>query len=216
MDVCYLHKKTGFDTIRYSLRSLKHMDHGKVWVVGDKCDWMVNVHHMPIPDDSDDWSNTTLKMYEISINEEISEHCIIMYDDVFLLKEYKPVIYYNHPLSKKATVSRGIRGDNFRQTYRYLGDGSMNCDLHYPLPINRREFRDIMDAFVWRRGVQPFSLYGNLQTTFPVRCMEDCKVTGQSLQLKRRDFLSTRQHHECEENREIFENLFKTKSKYEL
>ena len=212
MKVFYLHKKTDFDVIRYSLRSLEHMDHDSVTIVGDLCDWMQNVDHWDIPDLLDDWTNTTVKIHEISKGDG---KAVIMYDDVFLLKPYKPVLYCDRDLAKKAERVGGIRGDNLRRTFEYL-KGGYNFELHYPLPVDRGELNRIMEDADWKKGVQPFSLYGNLQNTFPVEKRKDCKVTSLSLILHRGDFFSTRQQHEKEENRAFFENLYPHKSKYEL
>jgi len=212
MNVYYLHKKTDFDVIRYSLRSLQYMKHDSVTIVGDLCDWMQGVGHWEIPDLMDDWTNTTVKIHEISKGHG---KAVIMYDDVFLLKPYKPVLYCDRELKKKAERVGGIRGNNLRRTLAYL-EGGYNFELHYPLPVDRQELNGIMEAADWKRGIQPFSLYGNLQNTFPVEKRRDCKVTGQNLILHRDDFFSTREHHEKEENRPFFEKIYPHKSKYEL
>lgn len=207
MDIVYLHKKTKFDVIRYSLRSLKYVDFDKVWVVGDRCDWMQNIHHISFDDSETPQTNTLQKFYLIASHPDISKQCIIMHDDFILLSDYRPVLYHNGRLIDKANRSKGERAVKFARTCQYI-QGARDFDMHYPLPVERADLKSMMDGCEWDKGIAPHSLYGNLQNTFPVEERNDCKTETAP------DFLST--YNESEKDRDFFEQLFPQKSQFEL
>jgi len=133
MDILYTYREDTFNCLKYSLRSLKYVNHDKIWVIGDKVPYNVN-NIVTEPKERYADSNHNFK---IGIEAIGKKKVLLMHDDMFLLPNYKPKKYYNGTIEDYPET--GERAEIFRNTLE-LGI-NRNYALHYPMPfINDFEF----------------------------------------------------------------------------
>src|SRR5690554_4826136 len=85
MDVVYVVGQHT-DELRYSMRSLRNVEHDQVWIVGTLPDWARNVRLIPAEDRYEKARNITEKMYAAASHPEVSDPFIYFNDDFFALK----------------------------------------------------------------------------------------------------------------------------------
>lgn len=182
--------------LRYSLRTVEKfgLGVGKVYLVGG-LEWRgwensyIKLIHFP--DFFDNWYlNTALKVWVATLVEEISDPFLFMNDDFFFTRTvYLPEfpVYHEGDLSEKLLTP--FHDDRYKATIRRtiailkkVGSTTFSYELHYPLPIYKEIFRQVMEGVreVWavaelEKGVLWRSLYGNLAELGGVR-WEDGKV----------------------------------------
>ena len=84
------------EELKYSLRSLKNLEHNRVWIFGDCPDWVDNVNFVPIQQTrGNKWLNTAGLLKEICDNDNITEDFIWFNDDFFVLKKMDSLNYYH-------------------------------------------------------------------------------------------------------------------------
>ncbi len=76
--------------LRYALRSLKNLDFPhQVFIMGSRPKWIRNVQHVPTkpvtPRDYMCFLDTHRKMYAASVNPDITERFVVMYDDTYFI-----------------------------------------------------------------------------------------------------------------------------------
>lgn len=148
--------------IRYSLRSLKHIDHDRVFVVGERPDWLTNIEHIPADDiyGSQKQRNALHKL-SVATMSSVSDDFILMNDDFFILAP--TIIEYAH----KGTLDETLNG---RATGRYLEaikntlvrfpDG-FDYSLHIPFIYNKAKLAETI-ASCGEEPVLLRSVYGNM------------------------------------------------------
>lgn len=87
MDVVYILKKGGgsYDELRYSLRSLKNLDHERVFIVGGLPGWATGVTHIGTPKGATKWLDAAGNQKAACLSPEISDPFILMNDDFFVM-----------------------------------------------------------------------------------------------------------------------------------
>lgn len=168
MDVVYVYKRgprNGIE-LRYSLRSLKNIEHDRVFIVWDKPDRTKNVIHIPVEDTpGDKYWNVRKKINVIVRDDRISDNFIFMHDDHYILKPIKELKYY-----KRAKLK-----DHYEKIYKKLGDNKYtqaikevydmfpewySFDVHTPIIFNKIKMRQIMVTY-WDTQWSKRSIYCN-------------------------------------------------------
>lgn len=130
--------------LRYSLRSLKNIEHAKVFIVGDLPHWVTGVIHIPA---KDHLTRKQLSIYnKISLaaqDERVSDDFIYFADDYYVLKPCKVGLYHSGPLSRMLTKYAG----KYRQAVQNTIDigGQNNYDIHTPFVYNKKRW----DELIW-------------------------------------------------------------------
>ncbi len=114
-DVVYpLKKKSQYEELRYSLRSLQNVPHGRVFIAGAELpQWITNVVHVPverIPGETR-YQNAERNWFRASDDHRLTEDFISMNDDFFIMQPIESVEYFNDgPLEPyiEARVDEGI------------------------------------------------------------------------------------------------------------
>lgn len=165
MNALYLHRNSNFDSkeLKHSLRSVAmYLNPEKVYIAGDKPQWAVNVEHIPSPKKDNPYSDTNAQ-FRKALKVMPEGKYVLMHDDMFLLKEYEHICYYDG-LMKDAHI-----GGERKRLFENQGmEGNLNYALHYPMPfVHNGEWE-------WKKDVSMMCVLGN-RGDFPSKKASDCK-----------------------------------------
>lgn len=183
------------EELRFALRSLSHIRHNRVWLVGHKPKWVRErlgnqdgVYFVPREQKASKYRNATEALVEVTneLGSSMSSPFLLWNDDFFCMQPVQgPMpIYHMGALGEVIDWYRRMRhvGAYWRgmgQTYQLLkglGYGEpLSYELHLPMPIYREP---LLEA--WERGrhlevLHIRTLYGNL-ARLGGTYREDCKV----------------------------------------
>jgi len=88
-DVVYiLKRKSQYEELRYSLRSLRNIPHGKVFIAGACPEWAQNVIHVPVEPISGEsrYQNAERNWLGALTHPDLADDFIAMNDDFFIMK----------------------------------------------------------------------------------------------------------------------------------
>jgi len=167
------------DELRFSLRSLVNVPHGRVWMVGYKPSWVRGVEFieggntdMPAPR-ANLYNNLILACQHPGISDQV----LIMNDDFYFIGPTRrvPVLFRGSLAEQVATVTQrgGVKGwwqESLMATQRCLAAAgypdAVSYELHTPFPCDRGALADTLQRFA---GVSPYNppqwrtLYGNVR-----------------------------------------------------
>lgn len=174
-DIVYVVKEAlDHENLRYSLRSLEHLPHGRVVLVGDRPSWAQNVEHIPTRQDASKYENSTANLLTACLQDHLTETIYYFNDDFFILKRMEELPVYrrekvrrviDHYRQRYPEGSRWIRG--MELTYELLVKSGVmepiSYEVHAPMPIHRRS---MLDAVRWAShagiiALHKRTLYGN-------------------------------------------------------
>lgn len=167
--------------IRFSLRSVfkNVLDLGKVFIFGERPDWLQNVSHHFYPDPYPlKWRNAYYKISAACNYFDVSDDFLLMNDDFFIVK---PIYakdypyYYSVPLgSRNALLSSKFR-TTLKETGRHLLKYKrpfLSFSVHRPIRYNKKSFLNMpipVDSF---RGFSPRSFYCNYYGVRGIKCKD--------------------------------------------
>jgi len=169
--------------LRYSLRSLQHIPHRNVVIVGELPEWCQNVIHIPIPDGyanvhGGKYKNVMRKTIAACEDARVSDSFVLMNDDFFFLEDctaIKP--YINGSLDEQiehyGSNNRNQYGNALRRTKRILKlkgiQEPVSYAVHYPIVYNKQKFLEMTEMFDWLEKPASWrTIYGNLFFENPV------------------------------------------------
>lgn len=167
MDVVYplgTGSKWKNNEIRYSLRSLKYINHDKVFIIGDVPNFIHNVIEVKIKDKSTKQESVINKLIKICKREDLSEDFIYMNDDFIFLKKQEIKTYTNKTLNELANKydplesQYGVAIRKCREILIKAKKPIKNYEIHYPLIINKTKF---LKAVKKAQNTTYRSIYGN-------------------------------------------------------
>lgn len=160
MDVVYIlgaGSLANNEELRYSLRSLAlHMqDLGKLYVVGEKPDFLDNFTHIPAQDIyTEKWKNAHSKTRLACSLGQLSEEFLLMNDDHFMLEPFKGSEW---PFYALADSSGGVDGPN-------------SFHIHCPIRL-KKEWYLALPLDLEAKGVHsPRTFYSNFYKAPPTFC----------------------------------------------
>ena len=164
-----------YEELRYALRSLANLPHGRVWVYGGEPKWLANATHVPVRQGSHGHTNTARVMATIAGNRALSDEWYWFHDDMYVCAPVDVV-----PRLWRATWPDWEAGARQRrdphgpaktgataEALRAFGREPALCyELHVPMIVERDTMREMVAAVTtWRpevlTQVQKRSLYGN-------------------------------------------------------
>lgn len=200
-DVVYLVKRNGRnEELRYSLRSLKNVPHGEVFIVGDLPNWVRNVTYIPASNTHTKYRNTLYNLMAACGDERISEDFIFMNDDIYIMKELSEV-----PVLHRGPIETVIRGYKDIGSTRYvdlmvdtkalleklkLGNNMLSYELHVPIVLNRQKLMTVLKIALLHGVMNKRTLYGNYWN-IGGKQIEDPKISGSRRPLGTEAFLSS-------------------------
>jgi hypothetical protein len=211
--------------LRMSLRSLeKHLANmGEVWIIGEKPEWLQNVHHIhkhdinTVPD-----RNMMEKLKVACETPEISEEFLMVHDDHYLLADFDAntfPYFYSEDLkeyvAKRFDQGYGQRAKNSLQHLTEKGLPTLHYDIHYPIRYNKQKFLEVIPTLPWATTRQGFiikSVYSNSTGVIPT-LEKDYKINSHPLHSNVK-VMSSFPHMRAAVTRFLMET-FPTKSRYE-
>jgi hypothetical protein len=227
MDLVYLyrHPPYGGDTeLRYSLRSAeKHLDFDRVFVVGDKPEFLQGLNHIEFIEVGEDrHRNSSSKIFTIANTLAVSDDFIFMNDDFFILTDMKPVPFYTISIDHwfKTYYSLSWRQTRMLKTMELLSGDMEVFEVHAPIVMNRQNILNIFEKFNLPQGSMFRTLYGNEYADETVMLPKDYKAADDlSLQEMLKDnppFFSTSDELVVTPlGKKLLDDLYPVPSKYE-
>lgn len=234
MDVVYISKEaTQNEELIYSLRSLKNVEHDKVFIAGGKPRKVKNVQHVTryqklLPKDR----NIELNLKLAAEREDLSEEFIYMNDDFFFMNPVGSIpnlhrgtisSFYDYYKSFKSVAYMEGLDATLELLAKYGIDDPYNYELHYPLRMEKKKVLE-MHEIRERELPDPYLLfhmrtfYGNY---FKIggRQARDCKVgfeeRNHEWALGQGDYISTTEETFKGFIGDHIKSLFPDKSPYE-
>lgn len=178
MDVVYI-VRPGDDNeeLRHSLRSLVHVPHDTVWIVGHRPPWVTGVEAVQTIQHGTKHDNSTRNLLTACNVSAVSDTFLLMMDDVFI----------THPIDHVPVMHRGPAADvlrmyelrfrrggspyvaGMRETYEWLRRHGhrdpISYELHTPLPVTKDGMKRAIQAGIGAglRVPHKRTIYGNLE-----------------------------------------------------
>lgn len=168
------------EELRYSLRSLRHIPHGTVWIAGYKPKWVVNVEYLPLRQDKTKYQNSTANLLAACTHPDVADRFVYMNDDFFILRPMKTVPYL-HLGSVKDRVDyydrkyghrrRGVGRyrDGMVQTSKLLESWGhrtiLSYEAHTPMLLEKHKMTEAVNRATRAARIVALhkrTLYGNL------------------------------------------------------
>lgn len=176
IDILYVVKQEeDNEELRYSLRSLRNIPHGKVFMAGYKPSWVSNkVIHIPVVQDRTKYKNSTNNLLTACNDPRLSSDFLLFNDDFFVMRPMKEMPVFNRGSNHDVTAEYKAKGsggyvNGMIQTEELLHQlgvkDVINYELHVPMHINKHKFIDVIqmqrDLAPHIRVVHKRTLYGN-------------------------------------------------------
>lgn len=177
-DVVYRVKVGGWnEQLRFSLRSLRNLPHGRVWLVGACPTWARNVEHVHTTQRGNKWENSNLNLRAALAHGEISDTFYLFDDDFYVLRPTETVEQYHRgtvdemvdeykkQLTNDSNYLRRVK--EARDVLRGWGfPDPLSYEVHVPLCVDKAKMAGVMnrlaDTKLKNKGPQYRTFYGNL------------------------------------------------------
>lgn len=182
------------EQLRFSLRSLANLPHGRVWIVGACPTWAQNVEHIHTNQRGNKWENSNTNLHAALSNSDISDTFYLFDDDFYVIRPVDEVPAYNRgtvddmladyrkQLTNDSNYLRRVR--EARDTLRAWGYADPLCyEVHVPLTVDKLAMAGVLnrlaDTPLKNKGPQYRTFYGNL-CDIGGRRIVDPKIADQS------------------------------------
>lgn len=164
-DVVYLVKVSKrAEELRYSLRSLSMLPHGRVWIAGHKPKWVRNVGHIRTVQNKGKWRNQEINLQAACDHPDVAETFVMFNDDFFVMEPIDQVpVLHGGPLAALAAKrkSNGEWSKRIRATADYCGPDALAYDsIHVPMSFDKARLAEVLSAMP--DGLLFRTVYGNL------------------------------------------------------
>jgi hypothetical protein len=179
------------EELRYSLRSLRNVPHGRVFMVGHTPPWVRNVESVDVKQIGSKWKNSTKNMYTACVHPEISDDFIYMNDDMFVLQPISRVGPMNRGPIDEVIAEYRSRLSGLTSRRRYLmgmqdtalllqregfkRSEILSYELHVPMMVNKQIMTDAIKLGWSLPVLHKRTVYGNLAKLGGIRVL-DVKV----------------------------------------
>ena len=171
------------EELRYSLRTVDNIEHGKVWLAGGcpeniKPDGWLDIKQRG----ATKWERTTYTLRKVCESEDVSDAFYLFNDDFFILQEMEevPVVYNSTLMKRLLALGQSQYRVQLMRTMHELnrrGLGTNNYAVHIPMLIEKEKALEVLDKF---EGWPMFRcLYGNYWDIGGVN-MPDVKISSNS------------------------------------
>ena len=169
-DILYIvgeHSEWRHQELRYSLRSLKNMEHASVTISGTMPSWVKDVAHVQGNDTSSNRAENVQRKILAAL-DQVGDKVIVMWDDIYIMEPWNPVgITYLGPLANRIT-NCGKRIDQWSKSVRATMDlcksigfhEPLDCGTHHPHLYDRDELREVVELSLRNGAVDFTTLYG--------------------------------------------------------
>lgn len=204
-DIVYMVKPTeDNEELRYSLRSLANIPHGKVFLAGYTPSWVQGVDSISRDQfQLSKYRNTTENLLAACHDERVSDDFILFNDDFFIVQPIPelPTLHRGFVydvLEQYEAKTRSDYAQGMRETFELLRElgyrNPLSYELHIPMLINKQKFIEVIAK---QRELRPDmkvvhkrTLYGNLTNMGGVKT-KDVKVYDSHQQIPAGPFVSS-------------------------
>jgi hypothetical protein len=150
------------EELRFSLRSLVNVPHGRVWLAGGQPSWTTNVQRLPVRQEFDKYRNIQANLAAAADCEDLTEEFLYFNDDFFVMQPVDQIGYTHRGPWPQALRGYTQRRDRYAQKLRAAAkawpDGLCYDSTHRPMPMEKGRLRDVLDGplTLWK------SDYGNM------------------------------------------------------
>lgn len=187
LDVVYICRPGDNEELRYSLRSLSRVEHGRVWVIGGWPHWLTGVETVKASVvGGTKHDQTRLNMQVACVYNGPSDPFVLMHDDMYATAPTAFEVLHNGPL--KARPARTGWASGQRATMKWLNahvpGPHFSYDLHVPLIVHKEPMLHALSILSEVRHPQPHkrTLYGNI-AALEGKYSRDPKVTSPRAEL---------------------------------
>lgn len=175
LDIVYI-CRPGDDNeeLRHSLRSLKNLPHGKVWIVGEAPAWVRNVELIRVLRGRDKQASALANLVAACQHPDISDPFVVMNDDFYILEPI-PEIPTMHMGDLDQVIADHRPGTAYRNAMQKTRDRIVEIfakegidrplysyELHAPMVIDKLGMLLALSLATDIHGVHNRTLYGNL------------------------------------------------------
>lgn len=182
-DIAYiLREDIDGNELKYSLRSLENLPHGRVWFFGGCPKWATPdewVHFQQVGESKSDKATSTFKAI---CESGISDSFYLFNDDFFVMQPMDDLPYMFHAetlsehaqtLLKKSPWSKyAPRLEAASKELSNAGYSELNYELHVPMLFEKAKAQEAFERF---RSPMIRSIYGNYYGVGGVQA-DDCKI----------------------------------------
>ena len=227
MDVVYVNRDGENPELMYSLRTLKNVEHDKVWIFGGGPVWLNpdTIQYRPRRQAGSSYSSTRSHIAAACNTPEVSDPFLLWNDDFFAMLEVGEVpLYHRGPLEpmleKFSTVktlwAKGLRETADLMEKRGLAEDAMSYDVHLPLVVYKTA---MLEALRLAKGIRTDAvhlrtLYGAVAGLSGVE-HEDPKLMRRTAPFPRGAWLSSGDDTFRSAVEPVLRYLFPDKSPYE-
>lgn len=170
------------DELRFSLRSLAHVPHGRVWVAGYCPAWLTGVGRIPVAQSGSRYASSAANLAAASAHPNVSGEFWLFNDDFFVLAGPPDGARHRGPVADMvAGLGHGAYRAAVTATGRllhHLGHPDpVSYELHEPMRVDKAAMGEALRAGRVMAAPLPRSLYGNLAGLGGEQ-VADCKVRG--------------------------------------
>lgn len=160
------------DELKYSLRSLKNLNHGQVYLVGYRPSWVDKKYEfISTNQNSDKYQNVRNNWLAALTDERISDDFVLMNDDFFIMQPTKniPVLRRLKNIEHYINIYSKLKNDGRYVTEMKQARDILNSwgfsdissyELHTPMLINKKKMLNLLSKFNGCTS-QLRTIYGN-------------------------------------------------------
>ena len=160
------------DELKYSLRSLKNLNHGQVYLVGYRPSWVDKKYEfISTNQNSDKYHNVRNNWLAALTDERISDDFVLMNDDFFIMQPTKniPVLRRLKNIEHYINIYSKLKNDGRYVTEMKQARDILNSwgfsdissyELHTPMLINKKKMLNLLSKFNGCTS-QLRTIYGN-------------------------------------------------------
>lgn len=134
--------------LRYSLRSLTNLPHSKVWVVGDRPEYLMNVHYIETVQKSSKFSNLCTNIEAACRNDVVSDPFYLFNDDFFVTGKIESVPdLWRSSIDQDVSRYRSLARPEWVEhstLIRDLLNAERSYELHVPIRVHKAEMLEAL------------------------------------------------------------------------
>ncbi len=188
-DVVYVCADGENPELRYSLRSLKNVEHRKVFIFGGAPVW-ADVIHRYRPQESTPYASTRAHIKAACLDPEVSNPFMLWNDDFYAMRRDKNEKHFHRgPLSEMVDAHTHVKtpwANGLRETASFLAtvegiSDPVSYDLHLPILVYKADMLEALHIAEQLKSdaVHLRTIYGNL-TELGGEQIEDPKLIRRS------------------------------------
>ena len=182
------------EELRYSLRSLANLPHGRVWIAGHMPEWATGVEHIRTNRKPGSHVDAKTNLRAACEHPGVSETFIYMNDDFFVMQPHEQLpVMHRGPIAKVVGMAtayqRAIQKGMAILQAKGIAEPLM-YDLHAPMTVTKSGMLEALDIARSDFSLHERTLFGNLQGVGGVKA-HNHKVYRQDRGWSSWPFLST-------------------------